>query len=90
VTIPTCTYGGGQYGEPEPPYGLCLDAEPEPPGPTSSAIRGKLFVVANNAIKLIFTGNVVTSGGYSIPTGYNIIDLDGIENPIVKSVYPTE
>jgi len=88
-----CAYGGGQYGEPEPPYGECLEAEPEPPVPpvpTSSAIRGRLFVIANNAIKLIFTGNVVTSGGYNLPTGYNIIDLDGIENPIVKSVYPTE
>jgi len=25
--IPLCTYGGGQYGVPEPPYGQCLEAE---------------------------------------------------------------
>lgn len=24
IDIPTCAWGGGQYGEPEPPYGLCL------------------------------------------------------------------
>jgi len=23
---PICTYGGGQYGEPEPPYGECLES----------------------------------------------------------------
>jgi len=58
---------------------------------SSSVLRSRLlFVVADNAIKLIFTGNVVTSGGYNLPTGYNIVDLDGIENPIVRSVYPTE
>jgi len=58
---------------------------------SSSVLRSRLlFVIADNAIKLIFTGNVVTSGGYNLPTGYTIVDLDGIENPIVRSVYPTE
>lgn len=49
----------------------------------------QLIAVANDAIKLIFTGDVVTqAGGYAQASGYTIVDLDGVENPVVKSVYP--
>ncbi len=55
-----------------------------------SLLRAKqLVAVADDAIKLIFTGDVVTqAGGYAQVTGYTIVDLDGVENPVVKSVYP--
>lgn len=55
-----------------------------------SLLKAKqLVAVADDAIKLIFTGDVVTqAGGYNLALGYTIVDLDGIENPVVKSVYP--
>jgi hypothetical protein len=40
VDIPTCTWGGGQYDDPDPPYGLCLDPPPLPPTPIPTCTWG--------------------------------------------------
>jgi len=62
---PICTYGGGQYGEPDPPYGECLDESgPTPPSPTILRIL-TVQLIADDEVRIKF----------SIP-----MSLDGLTN----------
>lgn len=47
LDIPTCTWGGGQYGDEEPPFGLCLIppvpvVPPPPPAPNLGIGAGEM------------------------------------------------
>lgn len=50
----------------------------------------QILVVAEDSIRLVFTGNVVKSDTYLNPSSYELVDLDGTEQPTVDSVYPVD
>jgi len=56
------TYGGGQYGEPEPPYGLCLEA---PLGPSALVISPNPVDQAGGT-EITITGTFTMGRAYAV------------------------
>ena len=85
-----CTYGGGQYGEPEPPYGECLTSPAPPPPPTPTGITADIVVVAEDIIKLTFSEELAVEQFLLSKYSYSIDSLGDAYPVVVKQVLVPE